>query len=65
MTRDDVIKTYFINFNLYNHLLSIDEQKDYHKKINAHLRKEYSINDKWARYNRIKKLSPTKKYRCK
>ena len=39
MTRDDVIKTYFINFNLYSHLLSIDEQKDCHKKINAHLRK--------------------------
>ena len=64
MTRDDVIKTYFTNFNLYKHLLSIDEQKDDHKKFNAYLCKEDFINDKWARYNSIKKLSPTKKY-CK
>ena len=63
MTRYDVIKTYF---NLYKHLLSIDEQqKDDHKKFNAYLCKEDSINDKWARYNSIKKLSPTTKYRCK
>ena len=27
MTRDGVIKTYFTNFNLYKHLLSIDEQR--------------------------------------
>ena len=33
MTKDDVIKTYLANFNLYKHLLSIDEQKDDHKKI--------------------------------
>ena len=65
MTRDDVIKTHFTNFNLYKHLLSIDEQKDDHKKFNAYLCKEDSINDKWARYNSIKKLSPTTKYRCK
>ena len=35
MTRYDVIKTYFANFNLYKHLLSIDEQKDDHKKFKA------------------------------
>ena len=27
MTRGDVIKTYLANFNLYKHLLSIDQQK--------------------------------------
>ena len=27
MRRDGVIKTYFTNFNLYKHLLSIDEQR--------------------------------------
>ena len=64
MTRDDVIKTY-ANFNLYKHLLSIDEQLDDHKKFNAYMRKEYSINNKRARYNSIKKLISTKKYLCK
>ena len=62
MTRDDVIKTYLANFNLYKHLLSIDEQKDDHKKFNAYIRKEYSINDKRARYSHNNKLSLTKKY---
>ena len=64
MTRDDVIKTY-ANFNLYKHLLSIDEQLDDHKKFNAYMRKEYSINNKRARYNSIKKLNLNKKYLCK
>ena len=65
MTRDDVIKTYLANFNLYKHLLSIDEQIDDHKKFNAYMRKEYSINNKRARYNSIKKLNLNKKYLCK
>ena len=64
MTRDDVIKTY-ANFNLYKHLLSIDEQLDDHKKFNAYMRKEYSINNKRAIYNSIKKLNLNKKYLCK
>ena len=33
MTRDDVIKTYLANFNLYKDLLSIDEQIDDHKNL--------------------------------
>ena len=65
MTRDHVIKTYLANFNLYKHLLSIDEQIDDHKKFNAYMRKEYSINNKRARYNSIKKLNLNKKYLCK
>ena len=65
MTRDDVIKTYLANFNLYKHLLGIDEQKDDHKKFNAYIRKEYSINDKRARYSHNNKLGLTKKYHCK
>ena len=36
MTRSDVIKTYLVNFNLYKHLLSIDEQIDNHKKFKAY-----------------------------
>ena len=40
MTRDDVIKTYLANFNLYKHLLSIDEQIDNHKKFKSNLRKK-------------------------
>ena len=60
----DVIKTYFANFNLYMHLLSIDEQTDDHKKFNANLHNEYPINDKKARYSCIKKLGTTTKYRC-
>ena len=60
MTRDDVIKTDLANFNLYKHLLSIDEQIDDHKKFNAYMRKEYSINNKRARYNSIKKPNLSK-----
>ena len=65
MTRDDVIKTYLANFNLYKHLLSIDKQKDDHKKFNAYMHKAYSINDKRVRYNSVKKPSLSKKYLCK
>ena len=65
MTRDDVIKTYLANFNLYKHLLSIDEQTDDHKNFNACMHKEYSINNKRATYNSIKKPSLSKKYICK
>ena len=65
MTRDDIIKTYLAKFNLYKHLLSIDEQIDDHKKFNAYMCKAYSINDKRARYNSIKKPSLSKKYLCK
>ena len=65
MTRDDVIKTYLANFNLYNYLLSIDEQTDDHKNFNAYMHKEYSINNKRATYNSIKKPSLSKKYICK
>ena len=46
MTRDDVIKTYLPNFNLYNHLLSIDQQIDDHKRFNAYMCKEYSNDNK-------------------
>ena len=65
MTKDDVIKTYLANFNLYKHLLSIDKQKDDHKKFNAYMHKAYSINDKRVRYNSVKKPSLSKKYLCK
>ena len=61
MTRDDVIKTYLPNFNLYNHLLSIDEQMDVFKKFKAYMRKEDSIDNKKARYNCIKKPRLSKK----
>ena len=60
MTRDDVIKTDLANFNLYKHLLSIDEQIDDHKKFNAYIGREYSINNKRARYNSIKKPNLSK-----
>ena len=65
MTKDDVIKTYLANFNLYKHLLSIEEQIDDHKKLKAYLRKEYPINNKRGRYNSIKKPNLSKKYLCK
>ena len=52
MTRADVIKTYFTNFNQY-------------KKFNAYLRKEYPVNTKKTRYNENNKLCPTKKYLSK
>ena len=65
MARDAVTKTYYANFNLYKHLLSIYEQLDDHKKFNPYMCKEYSINNKRARYNSIKKLNLNKKYLCK
>ena len=65
MTKDDVIKTYLANFNLYKHLLSIDKQKDDQKKFNGYMHKAYSINDKRVRYNSVKKPSLSKKYLCK
>ena len=65
MTRESVIKTYFANFNLYKHLLTIDEQIDDHKKFKAYLRKEYPVNTKRTRYNQSNKLYPTKKYLSK
>ena len=49
MTSGGVIKTYLENFNLYKHLLSLDEQEDDHKKFKAYLRKEYAVNTKKAR----------------
>ena len=61
MTGDDVIKTYLPNFNLYKYLLSVDEQIDDHKKFNAYMWKEYSIDNKKGRYNCIKKPSLNKK----
>ena len=61
MTRDDVIKTYLPNLNLYNHLLSIDQQMDVFKKFKAYRPKEYSIDNKKARYNCIKKPRLSKK----
>ena len=65
MTRDDVIKTYLANFNLYKHLLSIDEQIDDHKKFKLYLHKKYPVNTKKTRYNRNNKLRSTKKYHSK
>ena len=65
MTRSDVIKTYLVNFNLYKHLLRIDEQIDNHKKFKVYLHKEYPFYTKKARYNKNKKINPTKKYRGK
>ena len=65
MTRSDVIKTYLVNFNLYKHLLSIDEQIDNHKKFKVYLHKEYPVNTKKARCNKDNKINPTKKYSCK
>ena len=35
MTRGGVIKTYLSNFNLYKHLLSLEEQEDDHQKFKA------------------------------
>ena len=40
MTRGDVIKNDLANFNLYKHLLSLNEQEDDHKKFKAYLRKK-------------------------
>ena len=63
MTRTGVIKTYLTNFNLYKHLLSIDDQIDNHNIFNAYLRKEYPCITKETRYNQNNKLCLTKKYR--
>ena len=65
MIRNDVIKTYLTNFNLYKHLLSMDKQKDDHKKLNAYLRKEYRNNNKRVRHISIKKHGLNKKYYSK
>ena len=40
------IKTYFANFNLYEHVLSIDEGIDDNKTFIVYLHKKYPINDK-------------------
>ena len=45
MTRGAVIKTYLANFNLYKHLLSIDEQIDNHKKFKSNLRKKLLLKE--------------------
>ena len=60
MTWYDVVKTYFANFNLYMHLLSIDEEIDDLKKFHVYLHEQYPFNDKKARYTCIKKLGPTR-----
>ena len=65
MTRGDVIKTYLANFNLYKHLLSLEEQRYDNKKFKAYLRKKYPVNTKKARFNQNNKINSTKKYRCK
>ena len=65
MTWYDVIKTYFTNFKLDMHLLSIDEEIDDHKKFIAYLHKEYPFNDIKVRHNCIKKLGVNRKYHCK
>ena len=65
MIRDDAIKTYLTNFNLCKHLLSINEQIDYHKKFNTYLRKEYPNNNKRVRHISIKKHGLNKKYYSK
>ena len=62
MTRDGVIKTYLTIFNLYKHLLSLEEQGDHHKKFKSYLRNEYPVNTKKTKYNQNNKLYPTKKY---
>ena len=65
MTSGGVIKTYLENFNLYKHLLSLDEQEDDHKKFKAYLRKKSPANTKKTRYNQNNKLCLTNKYRSK
>ena len=65
MIRGGVIKTCLAHFNLYQHLLSIDEQIDDHKKFELYLREEYPVNTRKTRYNQNNKLCPTKKYLSK
>ena len=65
MTRDDVIKTYLTNFNLYKHLLGLEELEDNHENFKAYLCKEYAVNTKKTRYNQNNKLCATKKYLSK
>ena len=47
------------------HLLSNDEEIDDLKKVHVYLHKQYPFNDKKTRYTCIKKLGPTRKYRCR
>ena len=65
MTSCDAVNTYFANFKLYMHLLSIDEELDDLKKFTAYLNKEYPFNDEKRRYTCIKKLGVNRKYCCK
>ena len=65
MTSYDVVNTYFANFKLYMHLLSIDEELDDLKKFIAYLNKEYPFNDEKRRYTCIKKLGVNRKYHYK
>ena len=37
MARNDVINTFYANFNIYKHLLSLQEQIDSHKKFAEHV----------------------------
>ena len=65
MTRGDVIKNYLANFNLYKHLLSLEEQEYDHKKFKAYLRKKYPGNTKKARYSQNNKINLIKIYLSK
>ena len=65
MTRGDIIKTYLANFNLYKHLLSLEEQGYDHKKFKAYLRKKYPVNTKKARYSQNNKINLIKIYLSK
>ena len=65
MTRGGVIKTYLTNFNVYKHLLSLEEQEHDHKKFRTYLHKEYPVNIKKARCNQNNKLYSSKKYLSK
>ena len=65
MTKGDVIKTYLANFNLYMHLLSLEEQGYDHQKFKVYLPTKCHVNTKKARYNQNNEINPTKKYRWK